>query len=271
MKIQLRDFNLQATLDSGQVFGFTNDSAGGYRGVIDKIPVTLRQDSDCLHIKTEKGELAESSVRKYFDLDHDLSAVYRFLTEDDRLRPAYHQLKGLRVIQQDPWEALACFIISSNNNIKRIQGIRRNLSKAFCDSEFLFPEAPDIARSEERTLRKLGLGYRAPFLLKAAKRISADGDILNRIHQESYEHARTFLMEFPGIGEKVADCVLLFGFQKYETFPVDVWIFRAVKKLYFKNRKISERKARDFAQKRWGPHAGYIQQYLYHGARSGIL
>ena len=93
-------------------------------------------------------------------------------------------------------------------------------------------------------------------------------ELLNQISSESYAEAKTRLLEFPGVGEKVADCVLLFGIQKYEAFPVDTWVLKAVRKLYFRNRSIPERKVQNFGQKRWKQYAGYIQQYLYHGIRN---
>ncbi len=271
MKVKVKDFNLEATLDSGQVFGFLKRTDGIYEGTIAGAHIQVHQKRGILQIEANGNKLSEKLVCSYFDLDHDLTGLYELLCKDDRLRFVYEQFKGLRIIRQNPWEALACFIISANNNIKRIQGIRKKLSQAFSSSDFLFPEARVIASSDERTLRSLGLGYRAPFLLSAAERISVEENIFSQIRKSTYEKAKARLMEFPGIGEKVADCILLFGFQKYEAFPVDVWILRAVQKLYFRNRKVSERKVQEFGRKRWGNHAGYVQQYLYHGANSGIL
>ena len=272
MRIKTADFNLEATLESGQVFGFCKDSAGTFEGSIGGAPVRLRQANGHLVVESDKkSNLSEDSVRAYFDLDRDLGQVYRVLSDDAKLRPFYLRFKGLRIIRQDPWEALACFIISANNNVKRIQGIRRNLALAFSDSSFLFPKAVHIAQTSERRLRQLGLGYRAPFLLSVAQCVADEPAILERIQKSDYEEAKTRLMNFPGVGEKVADCVLLFGFQRFEAFPVDTWIWRVMRKLYFSNRKITERKASSYARRRWGSCAGYVQQYLYHGARSGIL
>ena len=271
MKIKVKDFNLEATLNSGQVFGFLKRTEGIYEGAIAGTHIRLSQKREILQVEENGNKISKKLVRTYFDLDYDLTSLYQLLCEDDRLKPIYERFKGLRIIRQNPWEALACFIISSNNNIKRIQGIRKNLSRAFSSSNFLFPEARNIASSDEHTLRSLGLGYRAPFLLWAAKHVLMKANIFNQIRKSTYERAKARLMEFPGIGEKVADCVLLFGFQKHEAFPVDVWIARAVQKLYFRNRKVSERTIQEFGRKRWGRYAGYVQQYLYHGAKNGVL
>ena len=271
MQIHAPDFNLEATLDSGQVFGFEKDVKNSYRGAIAGERVLLRQNRDSLRVSTPNG-LGARVVRDYFDLDRDLAPVYRFLREDERLLPALRAFRGLRLIHQDPWEALACFILSSNNNVKRIQGIRRNLMKHFNkDGAEIFPRPGQVAQSHEKVLRDLGLGYRAPFLFYTAKFVAANPECLRHIREAGYAEAKERVLAFPGIGEKVADCVLLYGFQKYEAFPVDVWILRAMRGLYFRNRKVPEAKVLAFGQKKWRQHAGYVQQYLFHAARHGIL
>lgn len=266
MIVRAEHFNLEATLESGQVFGFTKAGAV-YSGHVRGVPVTFSQTTGSLKVG---GRIGARAVREYFDLDRDLGPVHAFLKNDPALVPALKALKGLRLIRQDSWEALACFIISSNNNVKRIQGIHRHLI-ARLGQNGAFPTAAAIARTHERTLRELGLGYRAPFLQRTAKFISTNPHTLEMIRRAPYAEAVERVLAFPGIGPKVADCVLLYGFHKLEAFPVDVWIQRIVRKLYFKGRAVSERRTHDFGQKRWGAHAGYVQQYLFHGARTGVL
>lgn len=260
------DFNLEATLDSAQVFGFRKDEkVKAYEGTIFGIPVVLRQKGDVLLVRAPCRTGLRRTLRDYFDLERDLRPLYRILQDDPRLRSFYESFRGLRLIRQDPWEALACFILSSNNNVKRIRGIWKNLSGHFG----AFPAPSQVAQSHERILRGLGLGYRAPFLLHTARFVSANPQCLQVIREASYEEAKARVRAFPGIGEKVADCVLLYGFQKYEAFPVDVWVLRIMRKLYFGGRKVSEKKAAQFGRRRWGVWAGYVQQYVFHGARSG--
>ena len=265
MKIHTPDFNLEATLDTGQVFGFEKDGSNVYRGVLKGCAVELSKENG--HLIVRGDGLSGASVKDYFDLSRDLSALYQILATDEKLRPIYQTLKGLRLIRQDPWEALACFIISSTNNVKRIRHIWKNLSAYFNG----FPSPAQVARSHERILRQLGLGYRAPFLLRTAQFVSTNPACLDVIRQAPYEEARSRVTAFPGIGPKVADCVLLYGFHKLEAFPVDVWILRVMRKLYFRNRKVSEKKVHAFGQKRWEGHAGYVQQYLFHAARTQNL
>ena len=266
MKTLCHDFNLSATLDSGQVFGFTRALQGAYDGSLLGHPVKLAQKKDILSVEGGKDAPDEGTVRRYFDLDRDLEGIYSVLRSDGALQPSWKAFKGLRLIRQDPWEALACFIISSNNNVKRIMGIHRNLVRRFGK----FPNPPQIARSHENVLRELGLGYRAPFLWATARFLSSNPDYLETVRALDTQEARARVLSFPGIGPKVADCVLLYGFHKLEAFPVDVWIARIVRRLYFRNRRLSEDKIRDFGMKRWGANAGYVQQHLFHSARMGI-
>lgn len=263
--IDAPDFHLEATLESGQVFGFEKAPDGAYEGSVRGIPVRLRQNG-ALHVESPRAFPAET-VADYFDLTRDLSGIYALIGAEPALRPALEKYRGLRLIRQDSWEALACFIISSNNNVKRIQGIWKNLAARFGG----FPRPEQIARSHERILRELGLGYRAPFLLSTACFVAANPVCLETIREAPYAEAVRRVIAFPGIGPKVADCALLYGFHKLEAFPVDVWILRAVRKLYFRNRSVSEKRVQAFGQKKWGANAGYVQQYLFHAARMDAL
>jgi N-glycosylase/DNA lyase len=276
VRIKFDDFDLVSTLESGQVFGFEKIAQGRYAGVLLGHPVKISQRKGFLNVENGKTGLSPDTVRHFFDLDRDLTEIYSVLREDSALAPSFKAFKGLRLIRQEPWEALACFIISSNNNVKRIQGIYKNLVGYFsCRGAARrappFPEPIQIAKTHERILRQLGLGYRAPFLWSTAVFLSHNPEYLETIRDLDYEEAKDRVISFPGIGPKVADCALLYGFHRLDAFPVDVWVLRAMRKLYFRNRGVSEAKVHAFGRKRWGSHAGYVQQYLFHSARAGIL
>ena len=272
MKIKVSDFNLEATLDSGQVFGFMKSPENAYEGSIGGTRLRLWQEGGDIVLDRN---IRASLITDYFDLQRDLTPIYSLLGEDPKLFPVSIKLKGLRLIRQDPWQGLACFILSSNNNVKRIQGIWKNMTDYYSrrrkDGRDGFPSAMEIAQSHEKTLRQLGLGYRAPFLWASSKFIAHNPRYLDFIREADYREAVERVIAFPGIGPKVADCVLLYAFQKFEAFPVDVWILRAIRKLYFNNRKVSDKRVHEFARKRWKENAGYIQQYIFHGIRTGIL
>ncbi len=231
----------------------------------------LRQTANRLHADSSLNGHTASFVKNYFDLDRDLAPLYQILNDDEILKPSLQTCQGLRIIRQDSWEALACFIISSNNNVKRIQHIWRNLATHFNPESGKFPSAMQIAKSRDKQLRVLGLGYRAPFLWASARFVASCPEILEAIRELPYEEAREKVSAFPGIGPKVADCVLLYGFQKFESFPVDVWIHRMMRKLYFRNHSVPADRMIRFARQRWGPWTGYVQQYLFHGGRTGVL
>ncbi len=275
MNIPCKDFNLAATLDSGQVFGFAREENGAYRGNLLGEPCEVWQIGDTVHVSSTK-QMKPEHVRRYFDLDFDLSSVYTHLKEIPASDPDwFDSVRGLRLIRQDSWEALACFILSSNNNVKRIQGIYKNLVEYFSRRARrqvpVFPSSGEIAKTHERILRQIGLGYRAPFLQRSAQFLSVNPDYLSVIQDSEYEQAIERIISFPGIGPKVADCVFLYGFHGLEAFPVDVWMLRVMRKLYFKNRGVSEKRVHAFGRKKWGSLAGYVQQYLFHSARTGIL
>ena len=275
MKIDCSDFNLAATLESGQVFGFEKDAKGAYSGVIAGHPVRLSQRTqshgEALEVSftglMPPHGAASGRVREFFDLGRDMTPIFSIIEGEPALAPALSSFRGLRIISQDPWEALACFILSSNNNVKRIMGIHRNMVAHFGG----FPTSLQVAKSHERILRGLGLGYRAPFLLHTAQFLSVNPFYLESVRHADYDEAYSRVLAFPGIGPKVADCVLLYGFHRLDAFPVDVWILRAVRKLFFRNRSVSEARVHAFGRKRWGALSGYVQQYLFHGARTGVL
>jgi N-glycosylase/DNA lyase len=265
------DLNLSATLDSGQTFSFSAQEDGSFVGRLLGVPVRVSHEQGLLKVVCAPGRLTRERVSEYFDLDRNLTPVYDLLGADPLLKQGMERYRGLRLLKQDPWEATACFIISSNNNIKRIQLIWKRVADHYT-GEGRFPSAEELACSDAGTLRKLGLGYRAEYLLGSAKRVAADPSGFMAIGNDpDMAKAKERLQEFEGVGPKVADCILLYGFHRLESFPIDVWIERVMKKLYFRNRRTPAAKIQRFAAKRWGAHAGYVQQYLFHSVRTGVI
>ncbi|MBI2094199.1 MAG: hypothetical protein HYT88_05685, partial [Candidatus Omnitrophica bacterium] len=213
-------------------------------------------------------------IRHYFALDLPLSDILDSFDVDAQIHQAIQDHRGLRILRQEGWETLASFICSAFNNIKRIKGMLERLCQAFGEPvafngfrTFAFPSAEILAATSERQLRSLGLGYRAHFLRATARRV-ADGQIpLSQLAQADYESAKRALLGCNGVGEKVADCVALFGLGHYEAFPVDVWMERAMR-YYFRNRRVGHKKMHLFARRHFGSYAGWAQQYLYHYVRN---
>jgi N-glycosylase/DNA lyase len=193
------------------------------------------------------------------------------------MRQALAACNGLRLLRQDPWECLASFILSSTKQIVQIRQIVARLCEEFGEPipvppgepvAYTFPTAQNIAGTTEARLRACKMGFRAPYLLAAARMV-ADGRLdLASLRKLSRTEARLKLMEIPGVGGKIADCVLLFAYGFDTAFPVDVWIARALQQLYFPKQAATEKQLHAFAASYFGPHAGYAQQYLFHYIRT---
>ena len=234
----------------------------------------MRQEGDRLLYETSDPGLTPDRIRRYFALDLNLAEILSSINVDMQVHRAIGRHRGLRVLRQDGWETLASFICASFNNIKRIEGMLERLCAAFGEPValngfrgFSFPRPETVAGASERRLRSLGLGYRAPYL-KATARLVAEGGLpVEQLQRVGYDAAKRALLGCDGVGDKVADCVALFGFEKYEAFPIDVWMER-VMRYYFRHRRMTRQRLHTYAQRHFGPYAGYAQQYLYHDIRT---
>ena len=271
--IEVRDYDLAATLASGQAFRWELRD-GWWQGVVAGQWVRLRQ--------SEKGIAAEAAetvvdwtwLTHYLQTEVDLDAVIKTFPKDEPLRLSIAACRGLRLLRQDPWECLASFILSSTKQIVQIQQIVRSLCQCFGASvrvpqahapEHAFPTAAQIASATEAGLRACKMGFRAPNLLATAKMV---GEIdLQALANCDYETARNTLVELPGVGEKIANCVLLFAYGFQQAFPVDVWVRKALLQLYFPRRRPSPQRLLNFTRTYFGPNSGYAQQYLFHYIR----
>ena len=268
------EFSLQATLTSGQTFRWKPDR-DWYYGFLGPAAIKVQQRGDQLVYEAADPALTPERIAHYFALDLDLPAILDEIDVDAQIHQAITHHRGLRILRQDGWEALASFICASFNNIRRIEGMIENLCQAYGRPVslngfrgFSFPGPEVIARTSERRLRSLGLGYRAPYLNATARRVAEGRLSLEHVRQVEYRLSRRALLGCDGVGEKVADCVALFGFEKYEAFPIDVWMERAMR-YYFRHRKLTHRRAHAYASRHFGRYAGYAQQYLYHEVRGG--
>lgn len=257
-------------------------------GVADGNVVKIRQIRQTI----ESANASESFIREYFALDDDLPKILADIRKDQHIDHVVRQLKGLRILRQEPWECLISFICATYKNITSIRQIISRLSQQngkkirFEDRDFYtFPPPEKLARAKPVGLIKCGLGYRAKYVSETAKMISQDISNLKTLEKSPYEEAKRRLLQFPGVGQKVADCVLLFSLKKLDAFPVDVWVKRAVLKHYSKffstdfvarlmgERSISDteyRKLNEFGRNYFGKYAGYAQEYLYHRERTDI-
>lgn len=269
-------FDLTHTLECGQVFRWGRIGNNEFAGVIGRSLVKVSQHNRRISVKASNSSITPSFIKSYFDLTLDLPHIYNKIGKDKHIRAALKKFDGMRIIKQPLWECLASFIISTYNNIPRIKGIIDNISRCSGDpvvlegvTSYTFPGAQVFADSSMDRLIRCGTGFRARYLKETAELFLKKKLTVEMLKKIPYAEAKKELMRFPGVGEKVADCVLLFSAGKIEAFPVDVWIKRIIQDLYFKGRVIAEKKIRAFASEYFGEYAGYAQQYLYHYARSG--
>lgn len=247
------DFDLRNTLESGQFFRWGRQG-NGYR---------IRTHGRTFDVEQRGDRLIASDepfARRFFALDHDAAAIREALQRDPVIRRAMIQVPGLRILRQDPYECMIGFIVSICSNIPRITGNIESIAQRYGRGGQL--PRPEV-RFDERTLRALGVGFRAKYLVSAQKNAA----ILDRIQKLDDDAARNMLMQIDGIAEKVADCILLFAFGRLGVFPVDTWIRQAMRRLYFGGKRRLDREIRAFAVDRFGPYAGYAQQYLYTWSR----
>jgi len=269
-------FDLRLSMGCGQVFGW--EWYGDWCiGVIGGSAVALKQAGGEIQYISEGGA-GPAAIRAYLGLDKDYRRITRSISRDDFMKRAVRAGRGLRVLKQDPWPCLGSYILSSNNRIERIQSLVMEISLRMGEALSVggrqvnaFPEPEVLAACREADIRSCGAGFRSPYLNESARMIAAGEVDLDELADLPYDQAKETLKRLPGVGEKVADCVLLFAFSKGEAFPVDVWIKRAVERVYFNSRDLKVREIHEFARSHFGKYAGYAQEYIYHYAREGGL
>jgi N-glycosylase/DNA lyase len=266
------DFDLARTLDSGQVFHWEN-LGPGYVGAIGASAAYVEQRGAGLFF----AGVTAKALAKYFSRDHPLAEICRAFPKDPAMMAARDFCHGLRIIRQPRWECLATFITSSMKQVAHIRQISHTLRKRYgqrlsiFDHEiYAFPPAPRIAELTEPELRACALGYRAKNLLATARLVANGEAKLGQWKSLPDDALRAHLCDLPGVGAKVANCVMLFAYERLRAFPIDVWIERVLKQKYFpRRRKVTAPQLRAFCETYFGEHGGYAQQYLFHHARKG--
>jgi N-glycosylase/DNA lyase len=268
-------FSLDLTLGCGQVFRWDRAPDGTWRGVVGDHVIRIRQEGRKLVFAGAPAPF----IRAYFCLDMDLAPVLDSIDRDPFIHAAIGNARGLRLIRQPEWECLVSYTIATNSNIPTIRRRIAAVAERFGRKKmvegrtfYLFPEPGAISCEEQATLSCCKLGYREPYVFRTACTIPDRETWKEHIHSLPYEEARRELMLLSGIGPKAADCILLFAFQKYEAFPVDVWIRRIMQQQYLP--KLSMDKAlthreydaiRHFGRKHFGEYCGYAQECIFAG------
>ena len=256
----VKDLDLGETLDCGQSFRWKRNDNGSFSGVAFNRAVTMDLIGTDLYIDNAPMEDYDLWYN-YLDLQLDYGKIRDSISNiHPVLKEASAYAPGIRILRQDPWEALCTFIISQNNNIKRIKGIVERLCENFgeklSDGEYTFPTAEKLSKLSVDDLAPIRAGFRNKYIIDGAQKVNSGEVNLNICYDLPYDEAQQELMKIKGVGTKVADCTLLFGFHRIEAFPLDVWMKRAMEKLF-----------PTMSPKDFGEYAGIAQQYIFHYSR----
>lgn len=274
-----KDFNATHIFECGQCFRWNLQSDGSYIGVIKNSVIEVREGNDKVIFTGISDRNIKDVVWEYFNLNIDYAKIKSNLSNVDvYLDNSIKYGSGIRILKQDIFETIISFIISANNNIPRIKKIIENISRKYGKKVeyknkeyYFFPTVKELSMASVEDLRKCGLGFRDIRVYNTTKMIlEGQFDIESLSNLSDSSIIREKLLELDGVGPKVADCILLFGFNRYEVFPIDVWVRRVMNNLYIKNEnedKVSRIQLEKLATEKYGKLAGLAQQYLFYWER----
>lgn len=253
--------NLEYSLFCGQAFRWRKNEDGSFHGVVKGKAADIAEDENRIIFRNTSMEDFENIWKDYFDLETDYVGVCRRFDGDEKLRKARDMYYGIRILHQEPWEALCSFIISQNNNIPRISLIIKRLCETFGEkigeNDYSFPSYEKLKGLTPEDLSPLKAGFRAKYICDAVDKLCSGEISLSSVYEMPIEQARQELMKIKGVGAKVAECTLLYGFGRKEAFPIDVWVKRFMEELY----------PEDLPECTKGVE-GIAQQYLFHWRRN---
>lgn len=271
-----RDFNAVHTFECGQCFRWIKQIDGSYTGVVGDNVFNIREDGDTVFIEASSDEAGEI-LSGYLDFSRDYTLIKKRLSDNHVLKKAVEFGYGIRILKQNHWECLASFIISANNRIPMIMRAVENIARDFGKpvefkgkTYYTFPGPDELLKVEEDKITLCGVGFRCKYIKHAARMVSSGEINLEHIEKLDSSEAREELMKIPGVGPKIADCVLLYSYGKTDVFPTDVWIKRVVEVLFF-GREAKLPEIQEFAGTRFGELAGFAQQYLFYYARENKI
>lgn len=272
-------FELVHIFECGQCFRWNREIDGSYTGVFKNNVLNVKEENGKIKFQGICNGNIENVVKDYFDFDTNYTKIKETLSKVDKyLEESINFGSGIRILNQDLWEVLISFIFSANNNIPRIKGIIEKISKQYGNKitykgkdYYTFPTPKELSKASIEDLRKLGLGFRDKRVYETTQKIAKDEINLNKIAQiKDTDKIREILETLPGVGPKVADCILLFGLKRFEVFPIDVWVRRIMNDLYIKNEdetKVNKKEIEKLAKTKYANLAGIAQQYLFYWKR----
>ena len=266
--LALSPLDLDLTLDCGQTFRWQRLRDGAWRGLIGEHLVEVRQSGGSVMIISDsKDASVKKEILTYFRAQDDLREIQKRLAKDRMLSAGIGRLRGLRLVKIPEWECIISYVLATYSNIPRIKNMIESISREYgrriAEGTFSFPDVDSLREASVRDLRSCGLGYRAEYVNSICGML--DDVELRHLSRLSYADLREALKALPGVGDKVADCISLFGFGRLEAFPIDIWVRRALERLYGVTG--SYEALRRFGSDRFGLQAGYAQEYLFFNER----
>ncbi len=272
------DFEPCHIFDCGQCFRWERQSENSYFGIAFGKALLIEKSGDSLVFYNTSIDDFEKIWRNYFDLGRDYGGIKGYLSKDKIMAEAISFGEGIRILNQEPFEALISFIISASNNIPRIKGIISRLCENFGDrisymgkDYYCFPTPKKLASLSLQELSVIRAGFRDKYILSAAKAVASGEIDLERVKNLNSTDAKKEIMTLSGVGSKVADCILLFAFSKCDSFPVDVWIKRIMEHCYFDKKDTAITQIAEYAREHFGEYGGFAQQYLFYWSRENRI
>lgn len=269
------DINLNDTITCGQCFRFYKMDDDSFTMILSDRVINIRQDNDILIVESNNEDKLEEVILEYFDLNNDYNKINEeILKEDKTLENSIKSSKGFKILNQNPFEMLISYIISQNNNVKRIMksvellSIKYGEKVTFKNNDYyLFPSYDNLKSISIEDIKDIGVGFRDTYIINALNLINNGTIDLNKINDMDTTDALNYLMLIKGVGPKVASCILLFAYKKYDVFPVDTWVIQAMNELY-PSVKSSQKEIIKFAKEKYGKYSGIALQYMYHSMRN---
>ena len=274
---KIDSFELKDVFECGQCFRWNKNADDSYTGIFNKRILNVKKDTNGNIIFT--GNATENEIEDYFDLKRDYTKIKNELSLiDDYLKQSIEYGSGIRILNQDLFETIISFIISANNNIPRIKGIIERICKKYGErlefdgkEYYSFPDAEELSKASIEDLRSLGLGFRDERVYETTRMIKSKEFNLLELSNLNTETVRDKMMNLPGVGPKVCDCILLFStLKRFDVFPIDVWVRRVMNELYIKNideSKVNKKEIKRIADEKFGSLEGIAQQYLFYWKR----
>ena len=276
----VKSFNLTHIFECGQCFRWNENENGSYTGVVKSNVINIKKINEDIYVKSFGEDDLEELFQNYFDMKRDYDKIKNKLRKiDEHMQKSILYGEGIRLLNQDLWETIISFIISANNNIPRIKGIIERISKTYGNKivwneqeYYTFPTPEQLGKASVKDLRNIGLGFRDVRVFETTQKVLNNEIDLHKLHAElDTEIVREKLLKLPGVGPKVADCILLFStLKRFNVFPIDVWVRRVMNELYIKNEdetKVDKKLILGVANEKFGDLCGIAQQYLFYWKR----